>query len=307
MNNRNKDDILFIGNGLNRVSNQGTAWDSSLDQLAGTPETQDRDEGKIRKEKPFTLWFEELRNRSDRTNLKQTFANEILSKLEHNDLHKQVMSLDMQHILTTNYDYNLEKSLESERSFQKGYSSSSTAKETHYSLFRRKSVGSKYVWHIHGELANIGSIMLGHDQYTGYQHKIYSFLRDGVPTRSIDRNGCPYLSKFARSRRKYKGDVVSWVDLFIERNVHMVGFGLDYTENHLWNLISFKNKLRNGSGMSIGQIKFYRCSEQNKTIADKARLSILESMGVEIINYQKNSYKEAYLACIEDLRSQEIS
>lgn len=108
MYNRNEGDILFIGNGLNRVSNNGTAWNTLLDQLAGKPKTQH--EENVRREKPFTLWFEELCNRFGKKNLKQLFSDEIHRNLTHHHLHEQVMSLDMQHILTTNYDYNLELS-----------------------------------------------------------------------------------------------------------------------------------------------------------------------------------------------------
>jgi hypothetical protein len=31
-------------------------------------------------------------------------------------------------------------------------------------------------------------------------------------------------------------DTESWVDVFLENDVDIVGFGMGYTESHIWNL-----------------------------------------------------------------------
>jgi len=220
---------------------------------------------------------------------------EVLGKnLEHNQFHKQVMSMGFQNILTTNYDYCLEKACSN------NWERSSTAQETLYSLFRRNISNGVNVWHIHGELGNPKSIMIGHDQYTGYSQKISNFLSAGVPTESKERKRKPYISKF--SKKASKSDTENWVDLFIEDEVHMIGFSLDYTENHLWSLISRKNKLRKKYGKDLGAIIFHNFSIEKLSIEDEARFSLLNALGVEIKNYHSPTYEQAYSKFIKSLR-----
>ena len=221
--------VLLIGNGINQVSDGGASWTTLLNKLAGEPKTEH--EEAVRKAKPFTLWFEELSSRSRKKNLKESVATALSKGLRPNSIHAEIMTLEYENIITTNYDYNLENA--------RGdvWRQNMAAPENYYSLFRRHSFKSNHIWHIHGELNNVRSIMLGHEQYSGYIHKIRNFLTSGVPTESKARDKTPYLSKFSGKDTKKKGDIENWVDIFLENEVHVVGFGLDYTENHLWNLI----------------------------------------------------------------------
>ena len=151
--------ILLIGNGFNRVSDGGASWNDLLNSLAGAPET--KHESDVRDAKPFTLWFEEVASGTQHHQLKQKIAEDLKKGLAPNQHHKGLMALDFEHILTTNYDYNLEAA-DGGRWIQ-----NSSARETFYSLFRRRSAGNRHVWHIHGELDVVGSVMLGHAQYSG--------------------------------------------------------------------------------------------------------------------------------------------
>ena len=150
-----------------------------LNKLAGEPKTKHEEE--VRKEKPFTLWFEELSSRTRRRNLKKSVAVALKRGLNPNSIHTEIMAVNIENILTTNYDYNLENST------QHVWKSNMAARETYYSLFRRWSFGSKHIWHIHGELNNVDSIMLGHAQYAGYLNKIRNFLGNGIATESKAR------------------------------------------------------------------------------------------------------------------------
>lgn len=285
--------ILLVGNGFNLLSNGGTSWNELLNQLAGAPKTQHEEE--VRSAKPFTLWFEEIASKQGRRDLKQVIADFLKEQMKPNRQQKELMALDFEHILTTNYDYNLENSTGQQ------WDSNFPARETFYSLFRRRSHGDRHVWHIHGELDTVGSIMLGHEQYSGYIHKIRNFLTSGVETTAKERGGKPYLSKFSRKQGSTKDHVENWVDLFLEHEVHIVGFGLDYTENHLWNLITEKQRLKK-KGFSIAQAVFHRCSGERQSTVDEARLSILSALGVEVIDHAAKSYSAAYDHCIKSLR-----
>lgn len=263
-----------------------------MNSLAGTAPTAH--EEAVRKEKPFTLWFEEICNLSNKSEPKRLIAELLSNDITQNDFHTDFMELDISNILTTNYDYNLEKSI------NLPWRPNSTAKETYYSLFRRNSIGKKHIWHIHGELNNISSIMLGHEQYAGYLYKMRNYLSSGVQTENKDRNQEPYLSKFRKKIKEQPAYVESWVDIFLESEIHIIGFSFDYTENHLWNLITEKNKL-NKRGEKIGQAVFHRCSDKKQSTSDEARISILKSFGVKIYDHTEKSYEAAYNKCIQCL------
>lgn len=288
-----KKKILLVGNGFNLVSDGGASWNALLNNLAGTPKT-DR-EREVRRAKPFTLWFEEVASGGRHRQLKQEIAADLSKRVAPNKHHKDLMALSFEHVLTTNYDYNLEAADGG------SWTSNFPVRETFYSLFRRRSSGDHHVWHIHGELDTVPSIMLGHEQYSGYIHKIRSFLTSGVETNAKGREGKPYLSKFSRNNKNSLVDVESWVDLFLEHEVHIIGFGLDYTENHLWNLITEKQRLEK-KGFLIGQAVFHRCSDKKQSTVDEARMSILSALGVNVIDHVGASYAEAYDDCIDSFR-----
>ena len=285
--------ILLVGNGFNLVSDGGASWNALLNKLAGTPKTIHEEE--VRAAKPFTLWFEAVASGTSRRDLKQSIAEFLEKRLSPNKHHKDLMALGFEHILTTNYDYNLEVAAGG------GWMPNFPARENFYSLFRRRTAGNRHIWHIHGELDNVESIMLGHEQYSGYIHKIRSFLTSGIETNAKSRGGKPYISKFSQKNRSSVVDVECWVDLFLEHEVHIIGFGLDYTENHLWNLITEKQRLKK-KGLSIAKAVFHRCSDKGQSTTDEARLSILSSLGVKVIDHVGKSYTDAYDDCIKSLR-----
>jgi len=283
---------LFIGNGLNRLTDDGSSWNKLLNNLAGDSKTQH--ELEIRNAKPFTLWFEEISSKNSVKVLKERISNHLIKSIKPNDYHKKIMLLGAKNIITTNYDYNLEESTGD------GWTSNNAAIETYYSLFRRRSFNNQNIWHIHGELDPINSIMLGHDQYSGYIHKVLSFIKNGVETQIKERSGNKYLSKFSHKNIAHKGDTESWVDVFLEDEVHMIGFSLDYTENHIWHLICEKKKLK-GKMRNIGKTIYHRCSDGPQSTADEAKLSILEALDVEIVEHVEKTYEKAFDKCIQTL------
>jgi len=281
---------ILVGNGVNQVSDGGASWSALLNALAGRPKTEHQKN--VRDAKPFTLWFEEIASRARKKNLKAAVSKELERRVKPNNVHAEIMNLEFQSVLTTNYDYNLEKST------GKVWKSNMSASETYFSLFRRRSCGPQHVWHIHGELDNIGSLMLGHEQYSGYISKIRNFLSNGVATESKARKKRPYLSEYSGNKTRVKGDVENWVDIFLGSELHIVGLGLDYTENHLWHLITEKRRLRKKHPGAIGQVVFHRCSDCPQSIVDEARLSILRALDVKVIDRVASTYRQAYEKCI---------
>lgn len=86
--------------------------------------------------------------------------------------------------------------------------------------------------------------------------------------------------------------------------MHVVGFGFDYTENHLWNMLTEKRRLKR-QGHDVGDVVFHRCATAEPTVAEMARLSILDALGVTVRDHVAGTYSEAYEKCIDGLARSE--
>jgi len=283
--------VLFVGNGPNLLSGNGSTWNGLLTKLEG--DSADAEELKIRNEMPFTLRFESIRESKYHGQDLMAKVKEQLSDLQSNQIHDQLMALPVEHVLTTNYDYTLDPK-------QSGWKSDNAAPETTYSLFRRRSSNARYVWHIHGEMDNLQSIFLGHDNYVNYIHRIKNFLSTGIQTERKDRDKRPYFSKFAKGHDE-KFYVQSWVDLFLECDVHMIGFTLDYTENHLWDLIRRKQSLKR-LGLTTGSLHYHRVSKNQLDVKSKARKRLLESFSAKFHDYPDDSYAKSYARALDSIK-----
>ena len=109
-----------------------------------------------------------VRERSE-TIIKKEIANQMKA-YKSNDLFDKLLQLNVDHYITTNYDYVADDSL-----LRMNYTENLLERDKSESLFsihRKKSYvkgdDKKYLWKIHGELSNIGSIMLGYYHYCSY-------------------------------------------------------------------------------------------------------------------------------------------
>ena len=177
---------LLIGNGINRVTNKDASWEHVLNALV--PGTLSGQALEHMKHKPFALVYEEILltrmsndKRVDETAMKQKIA-ELVGGLRFNDFHRRVMDSAVRHVITTNYDYGFEKAT------GLSYPRRHLMRESKYSVFRRRAIGSKFVWHIHGEVEAPNTITLGYDQYSGYLQKLRSYATADRET----KNGSPF-------------------------------------------------------------------------------------------------------------------
>ncbi len=275
---------LFIGNGINRLSDNNTSWENILRDLAKYVNKADLLFEHI-DDKPFTLVFEEIFLRSANTDgtseieLKKRAAK-LINNIPHNNFHTKTMNSSVKHIITTNYDYNFENSIISNEN------KSSTTSETKYSLYRRRTQSSKNVWHIHGESSIPNTLMLGHEHYSGSLQRIRSYLTSRKKTSPFMLG----IFDFDRNESTY-----SWVDIFLRDEIHILGFSLDYTEIDIWWLLSYKERLRLGHKRQIGKTFFHQFHAKELSNKDRAKLGLLESFGVNVISTKvSNSYQEAY-------------
>jgi len=293
--------ILFLGNGLNQVSSGGLSWSDLLNKMQ--IELLGESDKLINAEKPFTLWFEEFiaRSNDDVNTLKSNFIKK-LGEIQPNTLHGLALNSGIENIITTNYDYCLERAINKEFS-----SNPKITAETTFSLFRHQEINNQLIWHIHGEVSKPGSVMLGMNHYSRYLHKIRDFLKNPV-----EKNKIKYRSKFNHNEKHSEFETTQcWVDLFLEHDVHMIGFGMDYTEQDIWYLLTEKNFLSKQNRTS-GKTFFYHFvtndkdseQDQKNKLKDDAKIEILESLGVTIIKIIKNKddYAGFYEDCLEQIQ-----
>ncbi len=259
---------LLIGNGLNRAIDNN-AWSDLIRSMQEYYAVE-----AVSNQSNLPLEFERIYLSAKSNSLIEKVSdlkNEICRRLPSVDrfeLHSQYTSLPVEVILTTNYDYFLEKSIDI--SFCRKNCKSST-KEQKHSLFRYILCGSKKIWHIHGESHTPLSICLGYDQYCSYLSRMHEFLTK--PLEGVCRE--PYLRHVLSSREQIQE---SWLPLFFTHNIHIVGLSLSFIELDLWWLLSYRMRfiLENPKYKINNCIHYYyaegRCEDD--------QLSLLDSMGV---------------------------
>jgi hypothetical protein len=118
--------------------------------------------------------------------------------------------LNFNNILTTNYDYNFTP-----------YATGIKTKETKYSLYRYQMYNNTKIWHIHGEINAPESIMIGYEHYMSSIHNI----------------------QINQKENQKENKKISWIDIFLNDNIYILGLGLDFGEIDLWWLLSYRNRL----------------------------------------------------------------
>jgi hypothetical protein len=271
--------ILLLGNGANRLNNSGLSWKEVIFKLLHFSRTKD-----IWKDidiKPFPLVYEAMVLRYMRETKKnerdlKNYLSSLLKNMVHNNLHETIVNCDFEHILTTNYDYCLENASTG------SYEIADLSREIKYNLFRRRKCANKFIWHIHGEIDKPQSITLGHDHYSGYLWRIKDYLIN---------ESLLFSKKLHNDKRK---EIFSWVDLFLKNDVHIVGLSLDYSEIALWWLIIHKEHLK-FQNKTKGKTVFYYCYETAIPEYDSAKLSLMESYGIDTERKECiNGYEQSY-------------
>lgn len=282
---------IFVGNGVNLLTMNAKSWQDvlrELSQLVGDPSLID-----FMDYVPFTLFYEAIcskyfkRGEKSDIALKRHIAK-LLSSMKHNPYHSEIVKLGFPHIITTNYDYCLENSILSSVPLVHD----DLRPENRYSVFRRTKIDTSYVWHIHGEVDKPSSIMLGNEQYGGHFQKIRTYL--------TTQNTSPFIS----GRRDFeKEKIYSWVDVFLRDELHIVGFSFDYSEIDMWGLLSYKARLHREKKVNCGQTYYYHWTHKPENNPDKAKIRLLESLGVNVIKlFDIKDYSKEYRNFIDKFK-----
>lgn len=285
---------LLLGNGLNRLAG-GVDWAKLLQGLV-PPGHQAPGMSSLTMEfeKIYAEWNVEAINKEllskyemkkwirDRfyTEEKKTNKCEGEKQDDNCQLLRDFTMLPVKHILTTNYDYDLEKAIDPD--FKRDKSPAKT-KERLCSL-KRKLIpdgrpvqeASKVVWHIHGEIGGPESICLGYEHYCAQ----LAAMRQLLTTPNDNLPGGPYLTRFLE-----KGDFNpnSWLTLFFTHNIHIIGLSLSFLEIDLWWLLTYRHQYQLRHSQAPKNKIIYYCPSTPKAEKPQEEVMLMPSLGVEVM------------------------
>lgn len=244
---------LLVGNDINSL-NPGYDWKQLLKDLINRIGANNEI---VHIKEQFPLLYEEIctfansRNTASEGEIKQFIADKV-QKLNPNHIHAELTNLGIKEILTTNYEFSLEKSVND--SFTQFVNNGIVA-ETKYSIFRNTTLDGLRFWHIHGDAQSSGTIALGYEHYSGYLQNMRNYVVSG--SRDSYKN-VKFEPLVKRLRNKLDENYKSWLDIFFTNDVHIIGLGLEFVEIHLWWLLTYRARAKNISKLlSRNKIYYY--------------------------------------------------
>jgi len=294
--------ILF-GNGLNYLSKNFISWKTLLDKIKGDNLFEN---GKL----PNTMIYERsiIGNPISFDTLTQkegAIKREIAEMLENfpsNIFYQKLADIKAENYLTTNYDYAALSPYLSDPSLDIRNKST----EDLYSIRRHKEVWKdgivkSKIWHIHGEIDTPASIMLGLDHYCGSVGKIDAYVK-GRYEFTENKKVIKTPSIIDKLNEGVKFDGSSWVELFFNSKVFIIGLGLDYSEIDLWWILNKRarflldNKTRK---LVKNDVIFFTTDD------DMDQCDLLKTLEVKIVKVplgkNETKYEEAYEAIFNQI------
>lgn len=315
----NMNNYLLIGNGLNRCLPDGIPWGNLLKNIA--------DKYSVSYDPNITmpLEFERIVNEYLDSNpsidapasvihdIKCEIAN-IIGKvnLQEGAIHYRLNGLDLNGILTTNYDVLIEKAFDEEYIYD-----GSTSKK--YLFEKTGVVNTKQFYHLHGIANCAPSLCLGYEHYMG----MVEHLR-----RNLNAKKNNISTEMAIKRILFEEEPAkeTWGELFYTSNIGIIGLELSESESDIWWLITHRASLYysdycslRSDGRLSNTIVYYDILDEEKKdkpedeekriyteFAKKNKHKLLKNEHIEVktvaIGSECKSYKEAYTLIIEDIR-----
>ena len=291
--------VLLLGNGINQAEGLSPNWNQLLRRIA-------REYSFVPEESlSNTLGYEMLENQILRKNPGLSVADihrKIADGVEtgrmkkktdwRGTVHDRLMELPVHTVLTTNYDYALERSVAP--SFRHAYHT----RETTYSLRRFQRAGDKTVYHIHGECGYPRSICLGFEHYAGSLQRI----REGIVsptalTEQAKQDGHTYMLADILKGLTPKPQT-GWIYDFFTEDLYILGLNLDACEIDLWWLLSYRAKQRAMEKLTIpNEIHYLDVSIPNHIQEEeriRQRKRLLEVFDVHYVACRGDAYPEKY-------------
>lgn len=284
---------LIIGNGINRCC-KGMSWETLLSKIASSYFVSNDTINSA------TLAFEQLRSTVLSRNIrvsKDSFAVDILTALNNlnqpafNEIFNNFKSLPFKNILTTNYDYAIEKAYIEDFDYKDYTRNVVMPQETKCSRIRHTKINDETrIFHIHGELGKQSTVCLGYVHYAANLNAIMNNLLDYDKT----------TDSYSLKESVFKDELISWAQFFFTDNIYIVGLGLYDCDMDLWWLIAYRQQLITNGDKRIGNriIYYYLFEEKKQSFKD-----CLEAMGIEVRELQvtDDKWNDAYIKVAEDI------
>lgn len=277
--------VLLLGNGILQLNN-GICWSDLIRSLSRSGSEEKNIDGI-----PFAMQPEAVCG----TNVEevQRKTAETIKNGEPHELLKQLVSLDFDAILTTNYTYEIEQTISekdwTERSRRNSHTTLYGSPHVRYNTFKCNLVRGKNgrevpIFHIHGEKDRKHSLVLSYYSYANAVHHLIE------------------MNKRRQNIYEEKQEVGNslechgWLDYFLLGDVYAVGFGFDFSEFDIWWAIERKSR----EHALHGQVHAYTIGDQ----PDHAKSTMFTSMNIEerFIKLLDDNYSEAYENILKDLK-----
>lgn len=285
---------ILVGNGINQLEGLAPDWNRLVENVAEHFQI----DVSINNAMSMTMGFEQFvipllkaghSERQVKEKIQEIIQNAICSGSSvegfqwSETIHHKIMTLHGCHILTTNYDYCLE------RSFDPKFKPGQTTRAILYSKDRYQQVGEKKVWHIHGELRGPCSICLGYEQYAGELEKLRASL--------VEKAGGSYWLKEVMEKRLAPGN--NWGHLLFTDDIYILGLSLDVSEMDIWWLLNYRAKQKVQEKLDIrNHIVYYETGKE-----DRKKKSMMEALEMEYRLVCGNEFRQKYKNILADINS----
>lgn len=275
--------ILFIGNSPNQLirEHEQYSWSALLRDMEGGIRDEIGNAGERDGDMPFPARSVRLKNflkQKAEKHLEGEISSSVpfktweqwlesICKMESGKVHlllKELMRNDFQAILTTNYDYTFERVLNESVPTE----AISGGKKANAIRHHGK------VWHLHGEAKDAESIIMTTDDYLEAVHLL---------------------------KQENKKSERTWLDLFLESEVYVCGFGAYYEELLFWYALQRRFQLKPEERKTV--VVYLFVAESSVARCDQLE-SLLLSYDVDVVKVyvtenQKNSgYAAAWFEVI---------
>jgi hypothetical protein len=272
---------LLFGNGLNQLTTGLISWKDLLNNIKKNNEFDNLD-------LPNTMIYERIlmeRPKLDNGlftvegNIKIDIA-EQMKNIPTNNYYESVFNLSFKNYLTTNYDYSLNKKIA-----ELGLTSRSNSSEDIYSIRRNTTILDNNkneickIWNIHGEVDRPASIMLGLDHYCGAIGKLDAYLKGTYEFQ--DNKQTVRVDSITNKIKSGDFDKYSWIELFFNTDVHILGLSLEYSETDLWWILNKRARIMNDKKTSVhitNKIIYYSTSIKPE------KEGVLKSFNIQVVN-----------------------
>jgi len=187
----------------------------------------------------------------------------------------KLVELDADNYITTNYELFLPKKFSVEiKQFQNPL--------VYRCRTLRTDKSHKTFWNIHGDTENPKDIILGLSDYCEYVAQINEYLKQSKPE-----------------------ILGSWINLFFNSNVHIIGLAMGYEEVDLWNVLTTRKRKRRKSAKECqNNIYYYAIQDESFDSGKKELLKALDVNVVDIeFDWSDNAYSKAYEKIFELIKN----